>query len=82
VLDVVERGGNRLPDPVTRFLILIALVMAASLGAALLNIITPLLPCFPPVIVFTVGSTLTMLVWLLADLPLGPGISATMPVPE
>jgi len=79
---------------------------AYRMGDAFTNIITPLLPYFPLVIVFArrydsrfgigslvavmlpysivfgLGSTVTMLIWLLLDLPLGPGISATMPVPE
>src|SRR5690625_7849705 len=33
-LDVVERGGNKLPDPVTLFLILIGVVMLVSLLAS------------------------------------------------
>ena len=37
-LDVVERGGNKLPDPVTLFLILIAVVMLVSLLASALGL--------------------------------------------
>jgi aminobenzoyl-glutamate transport protein len=41
-LDGIERAGNRLPDPVTLFLILVGLVMlaswlAATLGAAVVH---------------------------------------------
>lgn len=36
-LDVVERAGNKLPDPVTLFLILVGLVMLASWIASLLG---------------------------------------------
>jgi len=78
---------------------------AYRMGDAFTNIITPLLPYFPLVIVFArrydarfgigslvavmlpysiafgLGSTLTMLIWLLLEIPLGPGISATMPPP-
>lgn len=34
ILNAVERAGNRLPDPVTIFLILIGVVMLVSVGAA------------------------------------------------
>src|SRR5690625_7913031 len=37
-LDVVERGGNKLPDPVTLFLILIGVVMLVSLLASALGL--------------------------------------------
>ncbi len=37
-LDVVERVGNKLPQPVTLFLILIAIVLAASWIASALNV--------------------------------------------
>lgn len=36
-LDVIERAGNRLPDPVTLFLVLVLLVMVVSWLAALLG---------------------------------------------
>lgn len=38
ILDWVERGGNRLPDPVTVFLIIIGLVMIISLVASVAGV--------------------------------------------
>ncbi|MEX2573325.1 MAG: AbgT family transporter, partial [Balneolaceae bacterium] len=38
MLDRVEKAGNRLPDPVTVFVIIIALVMIASLAGYLLGV--------------------------------------------
>ncbi len=38
ILNAVERAGNRLPDPVTIFFILIGVVMIASLGLSMLGV--------------------------------------------
>jgi len=37
-LDIVERGGNKLPDPVTVFVIIIALVMLTSLAGYMMGV--------------------------------------------
>lgn len=78
---------------------------AYRMGDAFTNIITPLMPYFPMVIVFAqryagefgigslvatmlpyslafgIGSTLILLIWMLAGLPLGPGSGVTVAAP-
>ncbi|MEX2639234.1 MAG: AbgT family transporter, partial [Balneolales bacterium] len=38
ILDVVERTGNRLPDPITLFVLFVAIVMIASALASSFNV--------------------------------------------